>query len=98
MPSQRIFGKYLNHLVYPKKISVVQANTIEDNKRLKCDLKSVAQTFANFYTNLAGSLHKNLPNSSYKFDMNSVHQYYKKTELVGNFNLRGCSYGSELAR
>ena len=85
-------------MVYPKKISVVQANTIEDNKRLKCDLKSVAQTFANFYTNLAGSLHKNLPNSSYKFDMNSVHQYYKKTELVGNFNLRGCSYGSELAR
>ena len=56
--------KILKSLGLSKKVSVVQVNTIEDNKRLKCDLKSAAQTFANFYTNLAGSLHKNLPNSS----------------------------------
>ena len=43
--SQRIFGKRVNHLVYPKKISVVQANAIEDSKCLKYNLKSVAQTF-----------------------------------------------------
>ena len=34
------------------KSSVVQRNAIEDNKRLKYDLKSVAQIFANFYSKL----------------------------------------------
>ena len=29
----------------------------------------------------------NLLNSPNKFDMNSIHQYYKKIELKGNFNL-----------
>ena len=41
-------------------------------------MKSVAQTFAKFYSNLAESLVKNLLNSSNKFDMSSVHQYYEK--------------------
>ena len=49
-----------------------QTNAIEDSKRLKYDLKSVAQTFAKFSSNLAESLLKNSPN---KFDMNSIHQY-----------------------
>ena len=35
-----------------KDFSVVQTNAIEDNKRLKYDLKSVAQIFANFYSKL----------------------------------------------
>ena len=65
-------------MVSLKKISVVQTNTIEDNKRLKYNLKSVAQTFAKFYSDLVKSLLKNLRNSPNKFDMNSVHQYYKK--------------------
>ena len=46
-----------------KNFSVVQINVIEDNKRLKYDSKSVAQTFAKFYSTLAESLLKNLPNS-----------------------------------
>ena len=54
-------------------MAVVQTNAIEDNKRLKYDLKSVAQIFERFYSNLAESLLKNLPNSLNKFDMNSVH-------------------------
>ena len=87
MLSQSIFGKHLNHLVYPKKISVVQTNANEDNKRLKYDLKSVAQTFAKFYSNLAESLLKNLSNSPDKFDINSLHQYYKNIKLKDNFNL-----------
>ena len=66
--------KTLNSLGLSRNLSVVQANVIEDNKRLKYDLKSVAQTFTRFYSNLAESLLKNLPNSSNKFDMNSVHQ------------------------
>ena len=70
--------KTLKSLGLSKKISVVQTNTIEDNKRLKYDLKSTAQTFAKFYSNLAESLLKNLPNSPNKFDINSVHHYYKK--------------------
>ena len=49
-------------------------------------MKSVAQTFAKFYSNLAESLLKNLPNSPNKFDINSVHQYYKNIELKDNFN------------
>ena len=57
--------------------SVVQTNAIEHNKRLKYDLKSVVQTFAKFCSNLVESLFKNLLNSSNKFDINSVHQYYK---------------------
>ena len=71
-------------MVYPKKISVVQTNAIEDNKRLKNNLKSVAQTFAKFYSE---SLLRNPTNSANKFDMNSVDQYYKKIELKDNFNL-----------
>ena len=47
-------------------------------------MKSVAQTFAKFYSNLAESLLKNLPNSPNKFDINSVHQYYKNIELKDN--------------
>ena len=50
-------------------------------------MKSVAQTFAKFYSNLAESLLKKLPNSPNKFDINSVHQYYKNIELKDNFNL-----------
>ena len=66
---------------------VAQTNTIEDNKGLKYDLKSAAQTFTSFYSNLAELLLKNLPNSPIKFDMNSVHQQYKKIELKDHFNL-----------
>ena len=47
-------------------------------------MKSVAQTFAKFYSNLAESLLKNLPNSPNKFDINSVHHCYKKIKKVTN--------------
>ena len=50
-------------------------------------MKSVAQTFAKFYSHLAESLLKNLPFSPNKFDVNSVHQYYKNIEPKDNFNL-----------
>ena len=50
-------------------------------------MKSVVWTFAKFYTNLAESLFKNLPNSPDKFDVNSVHYYYKNIKLKDNFNL-----------
>ena len=50
-------------------------------------MKSVAQTFAKFYSNLAESLLKNLSISPNKFDINSIHQYYKNIELKDNFNL-----------
>ena len=76
----------LKSLGLSKKFSVVQTNAIED-KRLKYDLKSVAQTFAKFYSNLDEPLFKNLPNSLNKFDINSVHQYYKNIELNDNFKL-----------
>ena len=72
--------KTLKSLGLSKKFPVVQTNAIEGNKRLKYDLKSAAQTFAKFYSNLAESSLKNLPNSPNKFDMNSVHQHYKKTK------------------
>ena len=50
-------------------------------------MKSVAQTFAKFYSNLAESLLKNLPNSPNKFDINFVHQYYKNIKLKDKFKL-----------
>ena len=67
--------KTLKSLGLSKKFSVVQANAIEDIKRLKYDLKSEAQTFAKFYSNLAESLLKNLSTSPNKFDINLVRQY-----------------------
>ena len=70
--------KTLKSLGLSRNFSLVQKNAIEDNKRLKYDLKSVAQTFAKLYSNLAESLLMNLPNSPNKLDMNSVHQPYKK--------------------
>ena len=73
--------KTLKSLGLSKKFSAVQTNAIEDNKRLKYDLKSVVQTFAKFCSNLAQSLLKNLPNFPDEFDINSVHQYYKNIEL-----------------
>ena len=69
------------------KPSVVQTYAIENNKRLKYDLKSVAQTLAKLYSNLAESLLKNLRNSTNKFDINSVHQFYKNLEQKVNFDL-----------
>ena len=69
IPKPNYLWKTLKSLGLSKKFSVVQTNAIEDNKRLKYDLKSVA---AKFYSNLAKSLLKNLPNSPNKFDMNSV--------------------------
>ena len=72
-------------MVHPK--NLVQTNAIEDNKPLKYNLKPVAQTFPKFYSNLAESLLKNLPNSPNKFDINYLHQYYKNIELKNNFNL-----------
>ena len=62
--------KTLKSLGLSKKFSVVQTDAIEDNKHLNYDLKSVAQTFSRFYSTLT--------NSPKKFDMNYVHQYYKK--------------------
>ena len=50
-------------------------------------MKYVAQFFAKFYSNLAESLLKNIPNSSNKFDVNSIRHYYKNLELKDNFNL-----------
>ena len=50
-------------------------------------MKSVAQTFAKFYSSLAESLLHNLPNSPNKFDINSVHHYYKNIKLKDNFNI-----------
>ena len=50
-------------------------------------MKSVAQTFAKFYSDLAESLLKNLPNSPNKFDINFVHQYYKNIKLKDKFKL-----------
>ena len=50
-------------------------------------MKSVAQTFAKFYTNLAESLLNNLRNSPNKFDINYVRQYYKNIKIKVNFNL-----------
>ena len=70
--------KTLKSLGLSKFFSLVQTNATEGNKRLKSDLKSVAQTLAEFYSNFSESLFKNLPNSRNKFDLNSVHQYYKK--------------------
>ena len=50
-------------------------------------MKSVPKTFAKLYSNLDESLHKNLRNSTKKFEMNSAHQFYKRLELKVNFNL-----------
>ena len=47
----------------------------------------MVQTLAKLYFNLVESLLKSLPNSPNKFDINSVHQYYKIVELKDNFNL-----------
>ena len=60
---------------------MVQTNAIADNKRLKCDLKSVAKTFGKSYSNLAESLLENFINSPNKFDINSLNR------LKDNFNL-----------
>ena len=79
--------KTLKLLCLFKKNSVFQTDAIEDNKCLKYNLKSVAQTFAKFYFNLAESLLNNLPNSPNKFNINSVYQYYKNIELKDHFNL-----------
>ena len=75
--------KTLKSLGLSKKISVVQTNVSEDNKRLKYNLKSVTQTFAKFYSNLAESLLR----ISQILLTNSVHQYYKNIELKDKFNL-----------
>ena len=79
--------KTLKSLGLSKNFSVVQTNAVEDNKHLKYDLKSVAQTFSKFYSNLAESLLNNLSNSPNKFDINSVHHYYKNLEIKDYFNL-----------
>ena len=83
----RNLWKTLKSLGLSKSFSVVQTNGIKENKHLKYDLKSVAQTFTKFYSNLVESLLKSLPNSPNKFDISSVHQYYKIIELKDNFNL-----------
>ena len=70
-----------------KKLFSCSKNAIEDNTPLKYNLKSVAQTFTKFHSNLAECLLKNHPNSPTKFDMNSVHQYCKNIEPKDNFNL-----------
>ena len=77
MLNQKIFGKSsIIWLIW--KFPAVQTNSTEDNKHLKHSLKSVTQTFAKFYSNLAQSLLKNHLNSPKKFDVSFPHQYYKK--------------------
>ena len=49
--------KTLKSLNLSKTFSVVQTNAIQDNKHLKYDLKSLAQTFANFYSTPAVNLY-----------------------------------------
>ena len=50
-------------------------------------MKSVAQTFAKFYSTLAEYLLRKFLNSPNKFDLNYVQQYYKNIELKDNFNI-----------
>ena len=45
----RNLQKTLKLIGLSKNFSVDQTNAIEDNKYLKCDLKSVTQTFAKFF-------------------------------------------------
>ena len=47
----------------------------------------MVKLFAKFYSNLAESFLKNLPNFSSKFDMNFIHQYYKELELKYSSNV-----------
>ena len=49
-------------------------------------LKICSLNFCKVYFSLAESLLKNLQNSPSKFDMSSVHQYYKNLEPSDNFN------------
>ena len=49
--------KTLKSLNLSKTFSVVQTNAIQDNKHLKYDLISLAQTFANFYSTPAVNLY-----------------------------------------
>ena len=87
MAKTKDLWKTLKSLGLFKKFSIAQTNAIEYNKHLKYDLKSVAQTFAKFYSTLAEYLLRKFLNSPNKFDLNYVQQYYKNIELKDNFNI-----------
>ena len=60
----------------PKKTVVSNFNTIDDNKSLTYDLKTMSKVFKDFFSNVPQPFLVKLPNPSNKYNLESVFLYY----------------------
>ena len=59
-----------------KKTVVLNFNTIDDNKSLTYDLKTMSKVFKDFFSNVAKSFLVKLPDPSNKYNLESIFLYY----------------------
>ena len=59
-----------------KKTVVSNFNTIDDNKSLTYDLKTMSKVFKDFFSNVPKPFLVKLPNPSNKYNLESVFLYY----------------------
>ena len=59
-----------------KKTVVSNFNTIDDNKSLTYDLKTMSKVFKDFFSNVAKSFLVKLPDPSNKYNLESIFLYY----------------------
>ena len=59
-----------------KKTVVLNFNTIDDNKSLTYDLKTMSKVFKDFFSNVAKSFLVKLSDPSNKYNLESIFLYY----------------------
>ena len=60
----------------PKKTVVSNFNTIDGNKLLTYDLKTMSKVFKDFFSNVAKSFLVKLPDPSNKYNLEAIFLYY----------------------
>ena len=67
------------------KSSIFNINCLEDDKSVNFDVKDIAKDFSAYFSNLTENLVSKLPNSSNKYGLLSVAQYYSHLGLTKKF-------------
>ena len=94
---QKELWKVIKKLGLPDKKAATTSICLNTKKKLTFPPRTIANTFENHFANLVSDLVEKLPHPTGKFEILSVHQYYKEVNFheKNNLNLKKFSVNSE---
>ena len=81
----------LKSLRKSKKTVVSNFNATENNKSLTYDIKTMSKVFKDFFSNLVAFFSAKLPDSSNKYNLESVFLYYSNFDIPEVFHIKSTS-------